>query len=818
MSEVVKYLQSYKDYFWQYENAGTVIAIPEGKTIGYSGLILSEIVPLLAPQGLPRFGALLLAMVATNPHGSETVDHILSILKVAEDNDRFKEGIEFAKLLTQVPIEYKKGRLRTELLRGIFYNSHNSNSKAKSLEIQTELEKQSDISQYPGILTKESLPIMTSYLDFKSLGLIGRELQSVEAILERLANLPDTGNAFDEIDFQEQNTTKEGLIENLIKDQNTFHVGSLVSRLMSGLNIPFHSSLPSEQPLGGVADITNKGSFDKLLISEFAFDDVILMSRLANNESLYKHREVPPSDNNYNRVIIIDVTLKNWGTIRTISFASMLAITNHPKNNNPCRVFLVGKSYQEIGFESTGDIVQAMLTMDSSLDPGVGLMKLFTEEQIEVSEIFYIGNHESLGQPVMQLFSSEYGKRIDHWIHPTNEGVITVFKNPKRGKRFIQELKLPLKEAWKRRKEPQEHKETDTYPILFPNGMKVRSTWIGRDFSYVSTKVKALFRYYGSKGTNLHSGLEMIDSNFPNNYNIMAVMTHDDLSITVLVAEPNKTFSLFWPATGKRVPIDDSFKPATYWKYFAEKDYFVGGAPLFSYLIQLDGSVTKRESGFKAKLRNPPISYHKQIYRNLREVRITSSGKLCFGKHELDCVRETLLFRLPNTAKASREINSDNSIPGEFQFEDGSTVYHNRNGMLTLVSSNKDIPRIYIPCVLGSALGVATEKYFTGDRYYRREWRNELLLDLKTDEKLKAIKLIKEQLGIGLKEAKQSVDKGIVVSDNFYNLQYLEDELLLLSIKSTLKRRGLKQLDMKPDEFYQKYIQAFIDQIRSHGN
>jgi len=818
MSEVVKYLQSYDDHFWHYENAGKVIAIPDGKTIGYSEFIMSEIIDQLAPQGLPRFGSLLLAMVATNPQGLKTIENILTNLSVypASGSD-LEEGINFAKLLTEIPIEYKKGKLRLELLRAIFHNSHNSISKAKSKVIQRELREHDDISHYRDILIKKPLPETLLYYDFKPLGLIGKELTSVEAILARVANLLNVKEVFEEIDFQEHTEiSEEGLIEQLVKEQKTAHVGSLVSRIMSGLNIPFHSSLPSQQPLGGVADITNKGSFDKLLISEFAFDDVILMSRLANSESLYKHREVPPSDNNYNRVILIDVTLKNWGAIRTIAFASMLAITNHPKNKNPCQVFLVGKSYQEIAFETTSDIIKAMLVMDSSLDPGVGLTKLFTEEAIEVSEIFFIGNQEGLNQPVMQRFSAEYGKRIDHWIHPTSEGAISVYKNPKRGKRFIQEFKLPIAEVWKDIKPTRQESTTDfSYPILFPNGSKLRSLWVGREYSYVSTKYKSLFRFYGSKGPNNHTGLEMIDSNFSNDHNILAVMTLEDLSTVVLVAEPRNFFALIWPNTGKRVPINSYFKLNKSWKYYTEKDYFTVDS---SYKIHLDGSVTASEGMFQIKKKNPPISYPKPIYVNLNRVIISPIGRLCFGKHELFHKNGTLMLRLLASPPAPIKIAADALVAGVFQFPDGSKIHHNKNGMLTLVSSNRELPNVYFPCVLGNALGAATTATFTGDPYYRMDQRNELFFDDENFMRADAITLIQTILVVRLESASQIVEKRVATSDDHSKLQYLQEKLGEKGINTTLKQRGLSQTLLPPDQFYLKYIQPFIDQIIAHGN
>src|SRR5690606_25553091 len=79
-------------------------------------------------------------------------------------------------------------------------------------------------------------------------------------------------------------------ISELEAEPDTFHVAALIRRIWSGLAIPFHSSHPSIQPLGGVSDISNRGALDKLLISEYANDDLLFLSRLANGEALYINR------------------------------------------------------------------------------------------------------------------------------------------------------------------------------------------------------------------------------------------------------------------------------------------------------------------------------------------------------------------------------------------------------------------------------------------------------------------------------------------------------------------------------------------------
>ena len=69
MAAIIEYLQSYENYFWQYEDLGKVIAVPDSHTLGYSEHIFKEIIRHLAPHGLPRFGSLLLAIAATNSQG-----------------------------------------------------------------------------------------------------------------------------------------------------------------------------------------------------------------------------------------------------------------------------------------------------------------------------------------------------------------------------------------------------------------------------------------------------------------------------------------------------------------------------------------------------------------------------------------------------------------------------------------------------------------------------------------------------------------------------------------------------------------------------
>ena len=821
MSAIIEYLQSYENYFWHYEDSGKVIAVPHGHTIGYSEHILQEIIVHLTPYGLPRFGSLLLALAATNSHGIDTLDDILRIVSArTNENEEVDKGIWFAKLLTQLPARYKKGNLRLELLRGIFLSSHNSIGKKRTLSILSELKNNLYLNSYTDILKKASITKEHIINDFKTLGLLGRELDSIAAIMVRLTGLPKIESELEELDLEleESQREEEGLIKELTSNHKTHHVATLISRLISGLHIPFHSSLPSEQPIGGVADITNKGSFDKLLMSEHAYDDHILMSRLANDESLFHHREAPPADNNYSRVILIDNSLKNWGTIRTISFATMLAITNHPKNKNPCRVFLVGKSYKEIGFASVHEIIDAMHILDYSLDPGIGLMELFSNEQIKLSEIFFIGSMESLERKGMQLFSAELGKRVDHWLHPNVIGEITVYKNPRRGKRLIQELKLPLKELWtKHKNKTQEiaNYEGYEYPILFPHS-KFKTNWQGERYVYAVTKNKALLRYYGERNTD-NQGWEIVTSKFLRRDSLKAVMTHKDLSTTALVCSQDREYALIQYPSGQRTPVQNSrfLKSA---KHFVVDDaFFKFSSHSIACYIDLKGYVSENASEIKVKESNQLKRYSFSVYQNIRRIYITEEGQLRIGKQDL-ALNRGHVFLMHNGSKSACKIEATQTSIGIYSFPEGSTIRHNSDGILTLISANKAIPKIYVPCVLNTPLGLATEDKFSGHTYYQLKHKVEILLTGESSNKLAIIKLVKGHLGnVTLKSAKEMVDSRLINSTDEMKILSIKEELDEMNVSYTIRKRGKQQDVLKPIEFYNRYIKYFLNHIVSHG-
>jgi hypothetical protein len=150
--EFQKYFQSYEDYFWEWDNqifsADSVfesIAIPNGQTIGYEKFVF-EILEYLSEDSIPPFGTLLLALIATNPESENAIEMIHNLVKSKNivtafpqsQSFRIGAGIDFLKLLSHLPNEYKAGEKRMNLFQTIFHECHNRISAEKAKKILEE--------------------------------------------------------------------------------------------------------------------------------------------------------------------------------------------------------------------------------------------------------------------------------------------------------------------------------------------------------------------------------------------------------------------------------------------------------------------------------------------------------------------------------------------------------------------------------------------------------------------------------------------------------------------------------------------------------
>lgn len=487
--EFLNYFQSYEDYFWEWENkilsedsVFETITIPNGQTIGYEKFVF-EILEYLSDDSIPPFGTLLLAIVATNPENEQAIEMIhdlvrsKNIVTAFPQSQSFRMGasIDFLKILSSLPNEYKVGEKRMRLFQTIFHECHNrvSSEKAKNL-----LEEYNNHKHYL-LKTAEKIPFNEANFrkDFRALALLKVKFPTLQSILDALESIPhdDLNDTLDEEILEEKNLSDNvtDFVDQLIEEDKTFHVGSLIKRLWSGLNIPLHHNHPSEQPLGGISDLTNKGDFDKLVISEFAYDDDVFMSRIANNEALYIQREVPPEADKFKRILLIDNTLKNWGNPKILAFASAIAIARHPKTDIECQVYVVGEDYKEVSVENVSEVINSLTELSSKLSCSAGLDSFFAENKInsKSQEVFLFSSEESLKLTPMQNAMSTYFDDIKY-VFAIGMQDINVFRNQNKGKKLLQHIIMPLEELWQKDNTNKKQRVREivdgSMPLLYP--------------------------------------------------------------------------------------------------------------------------------------------------------------------------------------------------------------------------------------------------------------------------------------------------------------------------------------------------------------
>ena len=733
------YFQSHTDYFWQWEEEGEVIAIPAGGTIAYREFVVA-LLKQLSDQGIPAFGALLLTIIATNPNAEHSLDTVYALLnkRLGTSNstrEPLDGAIVFLKTLAQVPPKYKQGKNRLLLLQTVFANCHNAVSNSRSRAI-LDFYKAHKIGK-TSLLSPKPFHFGVYNNEFKVIALLDNRFPSVASILEKMAHLP----LLQEIEIEGPELSQSGpkdFIQELIENTKTFPIGALIKQLWSGLHIPFHNALPSQQPVGGVSDLTNKGDFHRLLLSEFANDDLLFLSRLANNEALYINREMPPQKTELERIILIDVSIKAWGTPKTIAYALFLAIAKHPKTDISCKAFAVGTTFHPVAFDTVDNLIDSLQILEGCLHPAAGLETFLKAHAGQKNaEVFFITTVESLLQPALQKVLSEQHSRIDYTIQTNREGCISIYKRSHKSKKQVQQLQLPLETLWEKkpalRKPEMAPDEAMAYPVLFPGTLNPKKVFRLSDGEiYQITAERHLLRLYDKAQKPAVKGWQSVYESLPFSHGEAEMgLLENGETILLLFNPQNRELTFQNISTGVQESVHfNEWRSSVYKEFLFYQNLFYFsylGYPSRHWTFEWNGKITiksfenipkwltdlykKREEEDKKALQS--VTFTKGVLKNITSVFINEVDNLVFNIHELRLTDHNII-KLDKTGFVKRIYEAVSVGKNEFQFADGSTVSINRSGMIILKSTET----VYVPAVLDAALGVATEADSAGNEYY----------------------------------------------------------------------------------------------------
>lgn len=745
-----QYFQTYINYFWNWDSDPDCIRSTDIFThnyiyftgignVSYSAYAL-EILKLMSPQGIPYFGSYLLALFALKKQVTITqMDAIEKILvsivgSISDQHDGIKDAITFLKKLNTLDNEYKSGQQKVNVLITIFKNCHNVLSIKDSEHIIQQIYAQ------PNIIN-DVIPILGNIdykliQEIKVLAILNRWFPTSESIINAVNTTIEI--PIEEETIKEDNTLDgdADFITQLIENEQTFSVGSLIKRIWSGLKLPAHQYAPGEHPMGGVADIHNKGNLDQMLLSEFAFDEETFITRIANNETLYIKREVPPEENDFQRILLIDDTIYSWGTPKAIAFAAAIAIIKHPKATHTCLSYLINQSYEQINLDTVPQVINSINQVAADVDCSVGLSSYLTDVNEKDLEIFFLTHESQLNNKAIQQVFGSYPNKIKYVITTHVDGSLNFYKYHKGSKKHLQKIILPLQELWQRKSKDKKSNpiiKPNNYPVLFPIPGARKATLVMDDKIYIITKLNDLMMIdldldmpHKQKGAifiekmkvnlvrynGISLGINKIDEYEVCYLDLVSQqIVHTNLTTGVVseIKISETALMLF-----RTVCVDQQF-------------YLLNQQQKDAWNINIENKTLTKYSNFDfdrqaasdtiaSKLISKVNNNKATVLQKINLVTITHENKIKIERQELSFLHDEAYLMI--NKKYSHRFVAKKEGKDKFTFIEGSTIHIDYNGIMTLRSSNTEIPTIYIPLDVSNKLGLATNNEFCGNPYY----------------------------------------------------------------------------------------------------
>lgn len=772
--ELNAYFQSYQDYFWQWESDEDVrdargntdnnlLSIPDCGGIGYR-MLVEEMLKALQPGGLPPFGSFLLMLVATQNNAGKLIACFDRLQQLPESklpylDGYLKEATSFLDKIKALPSYIKLGENRLILFQTLLKSTYHKHSAGSSEILLRKLEKRP--YKLAECAQKKPLTEAVVLRDIRFLALLDKQFPTIESIIEAVKGILAEPELEEEL-IEEAVGVAEGkdFIQELIEEPKTFQVGSLIKRIWSGLKIPMRHLSPGEQPIGGISDMTNKGELHRMLLSEFANEEEVFLSRVANNEALYIQREIPPEENIFERVLLIDASLKNWGTPKILAFAVALAIIKHPKANTTCKIFILGDTFREALVNEIHQVIESLNWVSPVLEV-TGAMNAFFEANAGKSlEVFLLTHEENLEMSAMQRAVHEHRDQLKYVVATSLTGELNIFAYNKGTKKQVQKMILPLEELWARppirkdegnKKAAKKKELPKNYPLLFPAPKDRIAYFIVEDNHYVLSTKKQLLKTYVAKRSTSASrhdlyrtqrGFEVLYEDISIKSKGCFALGRNDKQELVLCQYQNdkKLLSSLNLATKEYIEhhnilyiLNNEYRLIGIGHFFYlyhEEEHKVfkvlslKDAPIEPAIFNMEFTEALRQH--KSLLSNIP-TYEPKILKNIHTVGINKHNRLVLSHLELsNSEYDSLTLRKSNFPIKIKAVQYRN----QFTFEEGSRITSDARGMLIFNSADKKLPEFYIPCSEYGYLAIATSGEFGGSDYYIREFTRQFTKSL----------------------------------------------------------------------------------------
>ncbi len=456
--QAIEYLTPHPGSFWKWDRAESAITWKSGQTIAFS-LELAQILEPLCSLGLPSFDLVILIIASTrdswallgdDPEVDQLLTSYLStVLSETDECARFAASLDRISLLSS---DLRHGVSTKSLLLQSLLAKHPRRCRPEhSRSVVTFLEqcRMLDIEFVPGQVASHDLEFSAS--DFKLLANRIHQLgddnlrmlmtSSVEATVEAalLEPLPSA------------NCEARALIQSLLDDDEYRGIGRLSRNLLGVLHRTPKLTHDRSAAIGGVSDISNRGTVDRLLLSELAYDNDTLAVRIANNEAMYLLREPPPRNPSLDRCVLLDSGIRAWGTPRVYAAAIGLALIALAEKHVSVQAWRAsGEQVIAVTLQDRDGLVQHLQALTPDLHPGEAIEAFLARaaEFGDGADKYLITTRDAWHDPEFQRFLAVANSEPLCAIVVDREGGLEVIEVTPMGHKTIRTAQMDLSELF----------------------------------------------------------------------------------------------------------------------------------------------------------------------------------------------------------------------------------------------------------------------------------------------------------------------------------------------------------------------------------
>ncbi|WP_010582785.1 hypothetical protein [Schlesneria paludicola] len=249
------------------------------------------------------------------------------------------------------------------------------------------------------------------------------------------------------IDFVVEQQAVRSLLQELVLDDELSGLSQLARNLSAVVQLPRAILDSDELPLGGVSDLTNRGTLDRMLLSELAHDDLMLATRVALNEALYLRREVQPGHPSERCHVLIDSGLRMWGVPRVFATAVALSLASTRDPQSSLSAYRASEaSIIPVDLSTREGLIAHLGALEPDVQPGRALPEFFAR----ISQSKFTGD-AVLVTTEMVLNDPEFQRALAGETCPrfylatvNREGEFQLCSHGPRGRKCHTSLKLDL--------------------------------------------------------------------------------------------------------------------------------------------------------------------------------------------------------------------------------------------------------------------------------------------------------------------------------------------------------------------------------------